>query len=49
VIRFDQIHVVNLEVMAGLPPATPTTLDDLLALDEESRRLARQTVQGLAR
>jgi 1-deoxy-D-xylulose-5-phosphate reductoisomerase len=48
-IRFDQIHVVNLEVMAGLPPAAPASLADLLALDEQARSLASRLVQRLAR
>ncbi|MBU3654216.1 MAG: 1-deoxy-D-xylulose-5-phosphate reductoisomerase [Limnohabitans sp.] len=46
-IRFDQIHAVNLAVLAALPPAAPGSLDDLLALDEQARRLATQRVQGL--
>ena len=46
-IRFDQIHAVNLDVLAGLPPAAPATLDDLLSLDAEARRLAWRQVEGL--
>jgi 1-deoxy-D-xylulose-5-phosphate reductoisomerase len=46
-IRFDQIHAVNLAVLAALPPAAPGSLADLLALDEQARRLATQRVQGL--
>ena len=48
-IRFDQIHAVNLEVMDGLPPASPASLEDLLALDEQARRLAWGQVERLAR
>ncbi len=48
-IRFDQIHVVNLEVVAGLPPSAPACLDDLLALDAQARLRAERTVQGLSR
>ena len=48
-IRFDQIHVVNLEVVAGLPPSAPACLDDLLALDAQARLRAEHTVQGLSR
>jgi hypothetical protein len=33
--------------LAALPPAAPGSLDDLLALDEQARRLATQRVQGL--
>jgi 1-deoxy-D-xylulose-5-phosphate reductoisomerase len=48
-IRFDQIHAVNLEVLSGLPPANPHSLDDLLALDAQARQLATRQVQGLTR
>ncbi len=48
-IRFDQIHHVNLEVLAGLPPSAPASLDDLLALDAQARQRAEHTVQGLSR
>ena len=48
-IRFDQIHAVNLDVLASLPPAAPASLEDLLALDELARERAGQVVQGLAR
>jgi 1-deoxy-D-xylulose-5-phosphate reductoisomerase len=46
-IRFDQIHAVNLEVLADLPPAAPGSLADLLALDAQARHLAAQCVRGL--
>ena len=48
-IRFDQIHAVNLEVLAGLPPSSPTSLDDLLALDARARQRAEATVLGMNR
>ncbi len=48
-IRFDQIHGVNLEVLAGLPPSAPTSLDDLLGLDAQARQWAEQTVQRMSR
>ena len=48
-IRFDQIHAVNLDVVAGLPPSAPTSLADLLALDEQARVMASQRVQEWAR
>ena len=46
-IRFDQIHVVNLETLAAMHPAPPQSLDDLLALDAESRSVARALVTRL--
>ena len=48
-IRFDQIHAVNVETLQGHPGAAIGSLDDLLALDAASRRVARQRVQLLAR
>ena len=49
-IRFDQIHSVNAETIARTaPPAGSTgTLDGLLALDAEARRVARQLLEDLA-
>jgi 1-deoxy-D-xylulose-5-phosphate reductoisomerase len=44
-IRFDQIHQVNLETLDGVTFARPESLDDLIALDLESRSVA----QGIAR
>ncbi len=46
-IRFDQIHHVNEGTMHSVTPQAPATLDDLLALDQESRRAAEATVAGL--
>jgi 1-deoxy-D-xylulose-5-phosphate reductoisomerase len=43
-IRFDEIHAVNLETLAGLAPSKPHTLQDLLALDEEARRTAEGAI-----
>ncbi|MBE7367913.1 1-deoxy-D-xylulose-5-phosphate reductoisomerase [Ramlibacter pallidus] len=43
-IRFDEIHAVNLETLAGLSPSKPDTLQDLLALDEEARRTAERAI-----
>ncbi|WP_210545564.1 1-deoxy-D-xylulose-5-phosphate reductoisomerase [Rhodoferax sp. PAMC 29310] len=48
-IRFDQIHVVNVETLESVSPATPHSLDDLLALDQSSRLAARTVVNRLAR
>jgi 1-deoxy-D-xylulose-5-phosphate reductoisomerase len=47
-IRFDQIHQVNIATLAGVQPSKPGTLQDLLALDAESRAAAGQVVRRLA-
>jgi 1-deoxy-D-xylulose-5-phosphate reductoisomerase len=47
-IRFDQIHVVNTECLAGFAPAAPGALVDLLAIDAQARALAQSVVQRLA-
>jgi len=44
-IRFDQIHAVNLKALAEVTPMPPRSLDDLLALDAQSRAVAQQAVQ----
>ena len=44
-IRFDQIHVVNLETLESVKIASPQSLDDLLALDALSRYAAQQVVR----
>ncbi|MDO9198786.1 1-deoxy-D-xylulose-5-phosphate reductoisomerase [Rhodoferax sp.] len=44
-IRFDQIHVVNLETLETVTTASPQSLEDLLALDAMSRDAARQVVR----
>ena len=46
-IRFDQIHAVNLETLASVCPAQPRSLEDLLALDAQSRASAREVVRRL--
>lgn len=43
-IRFDQIHSVNLATLAAISPAPPHSLEDLLALDAQSRAAARAAV-----
>ncbi|NDP37152.1 MAG: 1-deoxy-D-xylulose-5-phosphate reductoisomerase [Rhodoferax sp.] len=48
-IRFDQIHGVNLETLESVVPASPQSLDDLLALDAASRAAAQQAVRRVAR
>ncbi len=44
-IRFDQIHVINLETLASVVPERPQSLEDLLALDAMSREAAQQVVR----
>jgi 1-deoxy-D-xylulose-5-phosphate reductoisomerase len=44
-IRFDQIHVINLETLESVPTASPRSLEDLLTLDALSRDAARQVVR----
>ena len=47
-IRFDQIHVVNLETLDQVAMSPPQSLDDLLTLDAQSRAAASQVVRRLA-
>ena len=47
-IRFDQIHLVNAEVLAMGVPQVPTDLEALFALDALAREQASAVVQGLA-
>jgi 1-deoxy-D-xylulose-5-phosphate reductoisomerase len=44
-IRFDQIHVVNLETLEMVVTSSPQSLEDLLALDALSREAAQQVVR----
>jgi 1-deoxy-D-xylulose-5-phosphate reductoisomerase len=46
-IRFDQIHVVNVETMESVVTASPQSLEDLLALDALSREAAGQVARRL--
>ncbi len=46
-IRFDQIHAIHLATLAAVSPSKPQTLEDLLALDAESRASAQQAVSRL--
>ncbi|MDH5206075.1 MAG: 1-deoxy-D-xylulose-5-phosphate reductoisomerase [Hylemonella sp.] len=48
-IRFDQIHVLNVETLSAVIPSSPASLDDLLALDEAARAQARQQALRLQR
>lgn len=47
VIRFDQIHQVNTETLSAITPSHLAGLDDLLGLDEISRRAADRLVKSL--
>ena len=47
-IRFDQIHAVNLATLAAVAPSKPASLEDLLALDAQSRQAAEAQVRRLA-
>jgi 1-deoxy-D-xylulose-5-phosphate reductoisomerase len=46
-IRFDQMHAVNLETLAKVQAAPPGSLEDLLALDAQSRDAASRVVARL--
>jgi len=41
-IRFDQIHQVNIETLEAVSISAPQSLEDLLALDTQSRQAAAQ-------
>ena len=47
-IRFDQIHVVNLETLDAVAIASPQSLEDLLELDALSRAAAHHVIRRLA-
>ncbi|MES2937991.1 MAG: 1-deoxy-D-xylulose-5-phosphate reductoisomerase [Pseudomonadota bacterium] len=47
-IRFDQIHAVNLATLESVVPSKPATLEDLLALDAQSRHAAEHAMSRLA-
>ncbi|MBS0505788.1 MAG: 1-deoxy-D-xylulose-5-phosphate reductoisomerase [Proteobacteria bacterium] len=44
-LRFDQIHALNLATLETVLPSKPDTLQDLLALDAQTRAVARELVQ----
>ena len=46
-IRFDQIYAVNLESLEIIVPSPARSLEDLLALDAQSRAVAERVVQRL--
>ena len=47
-IRFDQIHVLNLETLSAVTPSNPDSLGDLLALDATARATAQRIAARLA-
>ena len=47
-IRFDQIHVLNLETLSAVTPSNPDSLGDLLALDAQARATAQRSALQLA-
>ncbi|MBA4112574.1 MAG: 1-deoxy-D-xylulose-5-phosphate reductoisomerase [Verminephrobacter sp.] len=47
-IRFDQIHVLNLETLSAVTPSNPDSLGDLLALDAKARTTAQRIAARLA-
>ena len=48
-IRFDQIHHVNLETLDAVRFVRPGSLEDLIALDLESRTVAQGIVRRFGR
>jgi 1-deoxy-D-xylulose-5-phosphate reductoisomerase len=48
-IRFDQIHAVNVETLAAVRAVQAVSLEDLLALDAQARRVADGFVGKFAR
>ena len=50
-IRFDQIHRVNVQTLSDcvVPDGTAGSVDGLLSLDQQARRVAESVVVGLAR
>ena len=47
-IRYDQIHDVNAETLSRMAPTPPTSLEDLLALDKQSRVMASTVISLLS-
>jgi 1-deoxy-D-xylulose-5-phosphate reductoisomerase len=46
-IRFDQIHQINTQTLNAVAPTAPTSLQDLLALDQQSRQAAEVCISRL--
>lgn len=49
VIRFDQIHAVNLQTLEECLPQRPENLEDLLEIDHRSRMTANRITQTIAK
>ena len=47
-IRFDQIYAVNAATLAQVVFDAPRSLEDLYALDAQSRRTAQKTMSSLS-
>ena len=47
--RFDQIYQVNEQVLSGMQPQSPDSIDALLALDAEVRSYAEGVIARLPR
>jgi len=47
-LRFDQIHAVNHATLQAVSPSKPQCLDDLLAIDAQTRTIAQVQVDRLA-
>lgn len=48
-LRFDQIHAINDATLQAMIPSKPNDLSDLLAIDQQARRLAQTQVERLSR
>ncbi|MGV3726601.1 1-deoxy-D-xylulose-5-phosphate reductoisomerase [Hydrogenophaga sp.] len=48
-LRFDHIHTVNNATLQALSPSKPESLEDLLAIDAQTRDHASRQIAGLAR
>jgi 1-deoxy-D-xylulose-5-phosphate reductoisomerase len=48
-IRFDQIHEVNLQTLEECVPQRPEKLEDLLEIDQRSRMTAKRIAQAIAK
>ena len=48
-LRFDQIHTINHATLQALSPSKPKSLEDLLAIDAQTRDHASRQIAGLAR
>jgi 1-deoxy-D-xylulose-5-phosphate reductoisomerase len=46
-IRYDQIHTVNNECLNAFAPHAPGSLEDLLEIDQASRRTAEEIIGRL--